>query len=213
MATLRMTIPKRISAALLLAVPGLGLTDTFNLPLERIESWRTHSFVGESTYVWQPEEQALCMASNGTASARIWETEDPWRLTSQLSWQWQATDVIAGVDRRSREGDDFPGRVYVAVQHPILFWRTRVLAYVHASNVPVDSHWANPFTDQFHMWVVSTGDTPDWHTIERSVADDWETAFGDRPERFHAIGLMADSDNSGQRTRLCLRGLSVEETQ
>ncbi|GGX60907.1 DUF3047 domain-containing protein [Saccharospirillum salsuginis] len=211
--TQRMATRTCINTTLLLILAGLGSTNANTLPLDRIDNWRTHRFVGESTFSWRPEEQTLCMESNGTASARIWEADEPWRLTDTLSWQWQPTRVISEVDQRSREGDDFPGRVYVAVQHPIFFWRSRVLAYVHASDMAVNEHWPNPFTDQFHMWVVSTGDDMSWRSIERSIADDWETAFGDRPERFHAIGLMADSDNSGQSTRLCLRDLSVADTQ
>lgn len=209
----RMHIRRSLSIALFIILPALSRAAPTTLPLERIDDWQRHSFVGESTYRWQQDDGALCMESHGTASARIWEAEPPWPLASRLSWQWQPGEVISDLDRRSREGDDFPGRVYIAVRHPIVFWQSRVLVYVHASDIPVDSHWPNPFTDRFHMWVVSTGGDKTWHSIERNVADDWETAFGDRPERFHAIGLMADSDNSGQSTRLCLKGLSVETAQ
>lgn len=201
----------RKSIAWVLAlIPVLGSSIAAPLPLDRIEDWRTHSFVGESTFDWKNEEQMLCLQSNGTASARIWESDEPWPLDSRISWQWRPETGIANVERQSRDGDDFPGRVYVAVEHPFFFWRSRVLAYVHASDVPVDTHWPSPFNDQFHMWVVSTGTEPDWRNIERVVADDWEVAFGDRPKQFHAIGLMADSDNSGQQTQLCLRDLSID---
>lgn len=109
-----------------------------------------------------------------------------------------------------KPGDDFAGRIYVAVEHPLFFWRSRVLAYVHASELDVDTHWPNPFTGQFHMWVVSNGDRDDWQSIERRILDDWEVAFGDRPDHFDAIGLMADSDNSGQQTNLCLADLEIQ---
>lgn len=194
---------------LLLAI-YLPLSTAEPLPLNAIDDWETHSFVGESTYQWQPDEQCLMMRSDSTASARIWEQNYPLTPDTRLSWRWQEQEGISEVDQRSKEGDDFSARIYVVVKHPVLFWRSRVLSYVHAEEEPVDAFWPNPFTDQFQMWVVSNGDGNQWHDIERTIQDDWYQAFGDRPERFHAIGLMVDSDNSGQRTAMCLSYLAVE---
>lgn len=180
------------------------------LPLEAIDTWAEHSFEGESRFEWLADEACLRMRSDSTASARIWEQEVELDNSTRIHWRWRAEQDIAGVTRQQKPGDDFAGRIYVAVEHPLFFWRSRVLAYVHASELDIDTHWPNPFTGQFHMWVVSNGDSGDWHRIERRVLDDWEVAFGDRPDHFDAIGLMADSDNSGQQTDLCLADLEVQ---
>jgi hypothetical protein len=179
------------------------------LPLSDIDQWSKHSFEGESGFEWRPDQACLRMTSNDTASARIREEETALTDDTQISWRWQTTREITGVARQEKSGDDFAGRVYVAVEHPLFFWRSRVLAYVHASELTVDTHWPNPFTVQFHMWVVSNGETGEWQDIERRILDDWEVAFGDRPEHFDAIGLMADSDNSNQQTQLCMADLEV----
>lgn len=179
------------------------------LPLHAIDSWTEHSFEGESRFEWLADEACVRMRSDGTASARIWEQEVKLDNNTQIRWRWRPEQDIAGVTRQQKPGDDFAGRIYVAVEHPLFFWRSRVLAYVHASELDIDTHWPNPFTGQFHMWVVSNGESGDWQTIERRVLDDWEVAFGDRPDHFDAIGLMADSDNSGQQTDLCLSDLEV----
>lgn len=179
------------------------------LPLDEIDTWTEHSFEGESRFEWQASDACLRMTSNNTASARIREQEIKLDDSTELSWRWRAEQDITSVIRQEKTGDDFAGRIYVAVEHPLFFWRSRVLAYVHASELAVDSHWPNPFTGQFHMWVVSNGESGDWHSIERRILDDWEVAFGDRPDHFDAIGLMADADNSGQQTDLCLADLEV----
>ncbi|WP_394171400.1 DUF3047 domain-containing protein [Saccharospirillum alexandrii] len=180
------------------------------LPLEAIDTWAEHSFEGESRFEWLADEACLRMRSDSTASARIWEQEVELDSSTRIRWRWRAEQDISGVTRQEKPGDDFAGRIYVAVEHPLFFWRSRVLAYVHASELDIDTHWPNPFTGQFHMWVVSNGEPGDWHQIERRILDDWEVAFGDRPDHFDAIGLMADSDNSGQQTDLCLADLEVQ---
>lgn len=180
------------------------------LPLDAIDTWAEHSFEGESRFEWLADEACLRMRSDSTASARIWEQEVELDSSTRIRWRWRAEQDISGVTRQEKPGDDFAGRIYVAVEHPLFFWRSRVLAYVHASELDIDTHWPNPFTGQFHMWVVSNGEPGDWHQIERRILDDWEVAFGDRPDHFDAIGLMADSDNSGQQTDLCLADLEVQ---
>ncbi|HET8905038.1 MAG TPA: DUF3047 domain-containing protein [Saccharospirillum sp.] len=188
----------------------LGTLAAEPLPLNEIEQWTAHSFEGESRFEWQPGQACLRMTSDGTASARIWEQQTKLDSSTRLSWRWRVEQDITSVTRQEKPGDDFAGRIYVAVEHPLFFWRSRVLAYVHASELDVDTHWPNPFTGQFHMWVVSNGDPGDWHRIERRLLDDWEVAFGDRPDHFDAIGLMADSDNSSQQTDLCLADLEIQ---
>lgn len=202
-------INAKFYSPLLLAI-YLPFSAAETLPLDDIETWETHSFEGESIYEWRADEQCLLMRSDNTASARIWEQTYPLDADTRLSWRWQQREGISGVDQRSKPGDDFSARIYVVVKHPLLFWRSRVLSYVHADVEPVDDFWPNPFTSQFQMWVVSNGDENQWHDIERTIQDDWYQAFGDRPERFHAIGLMVDSDNSGQSTSMCLSDLTVE---
>lgn len=180
------------------------------LPLDAIDTWAEHSFEGESRFEWLADEACLRMRSDSTGSARIWEQEVELDSSTRIRWRWRAEQDISGVTRQEKPGDDFAGRIYVAVEHPLFFWRSRVLAYVHASELDIDTHWPNPFTGQFHMWVVSNGEPGDWHQIERRILDDWEVAFGDRPDHFDAIGLMADSDNSSQQTDLCLADLEVQ---
>ena len=180
------------------------------LPLDAIDTWTEHSFEGESRFEWLADEACLRMRSDSTASARIWEQAVELDSSTRIRWRWRPAQDISGVTRQQKPGDDFAGRIYVAVEHPLFFWRSRVLAYVHARELDVDTHWPNPFTGQFHMWVVSNGDPGDWQNIERRILDDWEVAFGDRPDHFDAIGLMADSDNSGQQTDLCLADLEVQ---
>lgn len=201
------TVPRH-GVTFLLAL-YLGSLAAEPLPIDNMDVWTPHSFEGESRFEWQPGDACLRMTSDNTASARIWEQEIELDENTQLTWRWRVEQDVTAVDRQEKAGDDFAGRIYVVVEHPLFFWRSRVLAYVHASELEVDTHWPNPFTGQFHMWVVSNGAPGNWHPTERRILDDWEVAFGDRPHHLDAIGLMADSDNSGQQTDLCLADLEV----
>lgn len=136
-----------------------------------------------------------------------------------LRWRWKISNVYDDGDARRKAGDDYPARIYVAFafqpDQASLFERARraavstlfgkdlpgnALNYIWANRLPVDALVANPFTDQTQMIAVNSGASRagQWVTVERDIVADYRRAFGKAPPPIVGIGIMSDSDNTGE---------------
>jgi hypothetical protein len=144
---------------------------------------------------------------------------DP-RVYPLLRWQWRVENLIAESDLSSRDGDDFPARLYVLFDYDLrrlpFLERTRLriaralygadlpvaaLCYVWATREPPGTSAWNAYTDRVRMIVVESGPTRfgRWLTFERNVADDFRDAFGEEAPNVNGIALATDTDNTGER--------------
>ncbi|MGH8679013.1 MAG: DUF3047 domain-containing protein [Burkholderiales bacterium] len=136
----------------------------------------------------------------------------PW-----LRWRWRVENLLAKSDMRTKDGDDFPVRLYVMFDYDIgklsFFDRAKLriarllygsdipyaaLCYVWANREPVGATAWNAFTDRVRMIVVESGAIRlgQWVDFERNVAKDFEAAFGDAAPRVSGIAIASDSDNT-----------------
>jgi hypothetical protein len=146
---------------------------------------------------------------------------DPLR-TPWLSWRWKVPDLIAGADNTRREAEDSPVRIVVAfegdhakldVEEQAIGERVRLLTgrqmpyatlmYIWENRRPVGEVIPSAHTTRVKMLVVETGEAREghWLTFTRNVAEDFRRAFGEAPGRIRSIGIMTDTDNTGERTR------------
>jgi hypothetical protein len=137
-----------------------------------------------------------------------------------LSWRWKVENVLAKGDERTKEGDDYAARVYVAFQYDpasASAWeRARygaykllygeyppkaVLNYIWANRLPKGEALVNAFTDRAIMIAVESG--PElvgrWLTAERDIYADYTRVFGGEPPHISGIAIMTDTDNTGER--------------
>ena len=58
----------------------------------------------------------------------------------------------------------------------------------------------NTFTDQVKMIVVGTGRDRigTWKVFQRNYVEDYRRAFGHAPGRLVGVGVMTDTDNTGE---------------
>ncbi len=105
------------------------------------------------------------------------------------------------VDETLKEGDDSPARVYVLSTHPVLFWKTRALAYIWSSAQPKDSDWPNAYMSNERVIAVRSGDQGlgEWHQERRNVREDFKRYFGIDVRYIDVVAFMTDSDNTKQR--------------
>ncbi|WP_228151101.1 DUF3047 domain-containing protein [Tamilnaduibacter salinus] len=136
-----------------------------------------------------------------------------------LRWRWKVSNVYDAGDARQKSGDDYPARIYVAFafqpEKAGFFERAKratvetlfgeelpgnALNYIWANRVPKGTILPNPFTDTTQMVPVNGGPerVGEWVTIERDVVADYRAAFGEAPPPIIGIGLMTDSDNTGE---------------
>ena len=136
-----------------------------------------------------------------------------------LRWRWRIENVYDKGDAASREGDDFPLRVYVLFPYnpDESNLRTRIrfnaLRAAYGRYPPVASLcyiWANrphkariidnPVNERTKFIVLRTGeeDAGRWLIEEVNVVNDYRAAFGTEPRRDATLGIMNDSDNTGE---------------
>lgn len=136
-----------------------------------------------------------------------------------IRWRWKISHVYDKGNAHSKAGDDYPARIYVAFafqpDKASLFERAKraavsalfgedlpgnALNYIWANRLPVGTVVANPFTDQTQMIAVNSGETHagEWVTVERDIVADYRKAFGTAPPAIVGIGIMSDSDNTGE---------------
>ncbi len=134
-----------------------------------------------------------------------------------LKWNWKIENVLAGGNVMTKEGDDYPARIYVAFDYDPqrligserLKYRLysllhnkppplAVINYVWGSHAPVGTRVANAYSTRVKMIVVQSGKekTKQWLTEERNIYQDYLQAFGEPPGNITGIAIMTDTDNT-----------------
>ncbi|WP_244859575.1 DUF3047 domain-containing protein [Nitrosospira sp. NRS527] len=166
-----------------------------------LASWKPKMFSGSTHYAFMNENgrTALRAQSNATASGLYREVSIELGKTPILNWTWKTGNILAGVDERTRAGDDYPARVYVVFSGGMMLWRTRAINYVWSSRRPVGSGWPNAFTGNAYMIAVESGSerAGRWVEERRDVLSDYRQAFGEEPGPVDAVAIMTDTDNTG----------------
>lgn len=140
--------------------------------------------------------------------------------TPLLRWRWRVDEAVAPGDERSRGGDDFAARVYVAFafEPERATWLERAarrvatavygetlpgssLDYVWAREEPVGARWPNPYAAETRMIVAASGPPAGWREAEADLLADYARAFSHPPPAPLFLAVMTDSDDSCSRAR------------
>ena len=142
--------------------------------------------------------------------------------TPMLCWRWRIDAPVAVADMRTKRGDDYAARVYVAFDIPDgeLSGGTRfklklarglfgqavpdaALNYVWDNRNPVGTRAKSAYTDRAQLIVAETGAARAgrWVTEQADVAADFARAFGGVSGRTTQIAIASDTDNTGSTAR------------
>jgi hypothetical protein len=135
--------------------------------------------------------------------------------TPLLRWRWRVDEALSHAGERTRAGDDFAARVYVAFPfepaHASVLERARrrlaaavygeempgtSLTYVWSSREPQGARWPNPFTASARMIVATSGTPRGWVDVEVDLVADFERSFSRAPPPPLFLALMTDSDGA-----------------
>ncbi len=167
-----------------------------------LAEWEQQSFVGNSIYELTEDSgvRVLQGSADATASLLYKQKEVSLDSTPNLTWFWKVDKVYAGNNEQSRDGDDFPARVYVAYQYGMLPFQTYVINYVWASHTPIDNVWVSPYSNKSKHIALRSGDelAGQWQFESRDVAADFQKLFGIEVNTIEGIAIMVDADNTGQ---------------
>ena len=116
-----------------------------------------------------------------------------------LSWDWRVDQLVEREALERKDGSDASARVYVYFETPGLPWQKRNLDYVWSASLPVGTVLSSAFASNSKIIVVERGAASRgrWRKVERNLESDYRRCFGGRLPRVIAIGVMADTDNTG----------------
>lgn len=136
-----------------------------------------------------------------------------------LHWRWKVQDLIATADNTQKHLEDSPVRLVVSfagdmerlpLQDRMFIDNVRLLTgqqlpyatlmYIWENRAPLGSVINNRHTSRIRMIVAESGRDRlgQWQEITRNVVEDYRRAFGEEPGRIIAVGLMSDTDNTGE---------------
>jgi len=157
--------------------------------------------------------------SDNAAAALVFGLDAAGAQYSTIRWQWRIEKHLHSADIHSKEGDDFPARLYVFFDEDpgrmSLAIRIRLglarmihgqslpvaaLCYVWDRDAAVETLTPNAFTASVQMIVVrSGGEVPsDWMVETRDLRADYRRAFGRDAPPVSGVAIASDSDNTGE---------------
>ncbi len=212
-----------VLAILFLSVPAAAqeavlLREEFN----NLDNWRPVTFpkIPEHTrYSIETLERESVLRAESRASASAIVYRMPFNVSDypRLRWKWRVDNVYRKGNARSREGDDYPLRIYVLFEYDpekaAAFDRAKyglakaiygeypphsAINYIWASREDEGGILTNPYASNAKMIVLQKGrkNLGRWIVEERNILDDYRQAFGTEPPARATLGIMSDSDNT-----------------
>jgi hypothetical protein len=199
------------------AAPGARLPDGWELwSLSRFKRETSYKLVRDPSGVTVIEANADSAASGLSKKLNIEPTKMPW-----LTWRWRVPQLIITADNKRRDLEDSPVRLVVtfdgdsskldfeeraisarakALTGRELPYATLMYIWENKANIGdvIESH----HTTRLKMVVAESGakGSGTWLNFQRNIAADFERAFGEKPGRIKSIGIMTDTDNTGEKT-------------
>lgn len=158
--------------------------------------------------------RAVGAASGLMRQVSIDAQQRPW-----LSWRWKVASLIETANNFQSATEDSPARIVLAFDgdKDALSFSDRLmlktakflsgqelpyatLMYIWENQTPAGTVIANKRTSRVKMVVAASGagGVGQWQDYSRNIVDDYERAFGEKPGRLIGIGVLTDTDNTGE---------------
>ena len=136
-----------------------------------------------------------------------------------LKWRWKVANLVKGADIHSKDGDDYPARLYVTFRYDpqragagmrMQYGVAKALYGEYPPHAGINYVWdgkAAPgtmvpkaYTARAMMFVVESGarQVGQWVEMERNVYEDYKRAFKEEPPPVSGIAVMTDTDQTGE---------------
>lgn len=178
------------------------------------------------------EGTALKAVSQASASGIYTEVDLDATEYPLITWEWKVTNLIEKGDATTKNGDDFPARIIVAFHYDpaqaSLFKRVKyefvrliygryppgsALVYVWDNRLPVGTMLDNTNASWAKMIIPESGPSKvtQWVNERRNFRADYLLAFKSSPPRLKFIGIMTDTDDTGEQAVTYYRHLFLEK--
>lgn len=171
---------------------------------DSLKEWEEKVFKGKVIYKIERDASLSYVraSSSSTASALYYKISINAKTGYPVvSWKWKVEKFPAKKEAENlerQETDDFAARVYVIF--PAMFLtNSKVLEYVWAETLPVDSMGTSPYSKNIKLIVARSGPANgQWAKEERDIIADYIKAFGRTPEyNIGAIAFMTNTEHTG----------------
>ncbi len=169
-----------------------------------LSQWEPKSFHQQTDYSLvadTPTLQVLKAVSKDSASGLVKKRRIDLTKTPFITWRWKINNFLSNVHERTKAGDDYAARLYMVLDGGLLFWQTKSVNYVWASNMPKLAVWPNAYAGNAVQMVALRGKADPlntWMTEKRNVREDFKRYLGLDVQFIDAVALMTDTDNSHQ---------------
>jgi Protein of unknown function (DUF3047) len=207
----------------------------FREDFSTLENWKPFFFPkikSHSTYTIERDgdKPVLRAESHASASAIVYKDVFDVYEYPRAKWRWKVKNIYARADVRSKEGDDYPIRVYIMFEYDPekagAFERIKYgfakalygeypphssLSYVWSSKDDPETFVISPYTDKAMMVLLEKGPAKAgiWVDEEIDILADYQKAFNSKPPARAQIAIMNDSDNTGESSVSYLEYIEV----
>ncbi|MDH4161314.1 MAG: DUF3047 domain-containing protein [Nitrospirota bacterium] len=216
-----------LAAIVMIAFPASADDNAvlFHEDFSSLGSWKPFTFPkikSHSTYTIERDGDRHVLRTESDASASAIVYREPFLVSEhpRVRWRWKVRNIYAKADVRSKQGDDYPLRVYVMFEYEpdkagfgesVKYGLAKSLygeypphsslSYVWASREDPDRFVISPYTDRAMMVLLETGPAKagTWVDEEIDILADYRKAFKKAPPARARIAIMNDSDNTGER--------------
>jgi len=177
-----------------------------------IDNHSTYDIVTESTAAFLRAE------SNASASALIYKKTFNVYDYPMVSWRWKVETVYQGGNAKTKEGDDYPLRIYITFPfdrdkagffEKVKYASLRLVFGEYPPQSCLNYIWANRhyqeevltsrYTKQSKLIPVTGKEqTGTWYSEHINIIEDYRRAFGSTPPETAHLAIMNDSDNTGE---------------
>lgn len=146
----------------------------------------------------------LAVAISG-ASGYVLKKELPFDPGTRLLVKWKVNEALnQAEDETSKEGADFPLRVYLYKEDGFL--SARILMLVHALKHDRGDTWTSPYSTSSTLienYAIGGRGTAQgkWVSAKVPVGKIWSQLIGKIPSKLSGAAFMVDSDNSKGRMK------------
>jgi hypothetical protein len=224
----------RIALSLIILLPVLLVTaihgevrDVFlREDFNSLENWAPYTFPKikeHSTYsiLREGDHSYLKAESSASASGIVYRNKfDVYRYPA-AKWRWWVSNIYQKGNARTKSGDDYPLRIYIAFEYrpeeagfyqKARYEAARLIYGQYPPHSAINYIWAsredeagiltNPYAEEVKMIVLEKGNryVRQWRDEEVNILEDYRKAFGADPPRMATIVIMNDSDNTGEKS-------------
>lgn len=142
------------------------------------------------------------------------------RAAPIVSWRWKISRLIETADNTMPAREDSPARIVFefdgdksklnVIERSSLAFAERIsghpvpyatLMYIWSNSEKPGTVIQNPRTARVQMVVASSGASGvgAWQQLSRNVYEDFRRAFGEDPGTLTGVGVLTDTDNTGEK--------------